>query len=139
MSKNNIILKNCSEEALKAASAVQVVLTTAGGEDKFLDPLARELAKGLVYAYAENKNLRIFKTAAAWSHVHVLMANCENLADVLNDMKAYVAAGLKKAYPELGKKVFGLIIVLVVFSDEHYTNCVSYLSRHLPDNSKPAS
>lgn len=107
----------------------------------FYDEVIRTRLKTIIGdIIAKNESIELVESTVAYNHVHILLKSDlapSKIAQVLFGTSSYL---LRKEFPILVEKVpkglWGGKNCLPIKDEEHLKNCIMYIRRHQPDNTK---
>lgn len=106
----------------------------------FEDETIRNRLQIIICDILEKKGIKIEAVTVAYNHVHVLLQTELNPSDVAQVLFGVSSRRLRKEFPQLVEKarkgLWGGLSCEAIKDEIHLKNCISYIRRHLPDNTK---
>lgn len=87
-----------------------------------------------------HERMELVACAVAYNHVHVLLKSDMSPSDISQILSGVSSRLMRKEFPELvqtsPKALWGGKSCLPIKDHSHFDNCISYIRRHQPDNTK---
>lgn len=84
--------------------------------------------------------MELYAITIAYNHVHILVQTSQDVSKVGKALFGASSRNMRQAYSELiteaNKGLWGGTSVKAIKDENHLQNCLSYIQRHRPDNTK---
>lgn len=118
-----------------------LVAATKYREDFFKTDEMRKRLKEIIQKVVESmKDVEIITCTVTYNHIHVLVKTSRDISTVAGCIFGASSRYMRKEYEELRKShptaLWGGKSCKAIRDDSHLQRCISYINRHLPDNTK---
>ena len=122
-------------------SNYQFVGSTKYRKNLFLDEKIRNRLKEIIAEILERKeNVEPVESIVAYNHIHVLVKTELSPSEVGQTLFGASSRLLRKEFPilveQVEKGLWGGKSCTPIKNEEHLENCIFYIRRHQPDNTK---
>ena len=117
------------------------IAATKYRKNMFLAEERRTELKKIISDICKRKaNLELYAITIAYNHVHILVQTSQDVSKVGKALFGASSRDMRQAYSELiteaNKGLWGGTSVKAIKDENHLQNCLSYIQRHRPDNTK---
>lgn len=134
------MMKKLSDEPVYENN-YQFVGSTKYRKNLFLDEKIRNRLKEIIAEILERKeNVELVESTVAYNHIHVLVKTELSPSEVGQTLFGASSRLLRKEFPilveQVEKGLWGGRSYTPIKDKAHLENCISYIRRHRPDNTK---
>ena len=134
------MLKKLSDEPAYE-NYYQFVGSTKYRKNMFLEEKLRNRLKEIIAEILDKKeDTELVESTVAYNHIHVLVKTELPPSEVGQSLFAVSSRLMRKEFPilveQVEKGLWGGKSCTPIKNEEHLENCISYIQRHRPDNTK---
>ena len=117
------------------------IASTKYRKNAFMEEHMRKRLKEIIeYVVFTMEDTTLIETTVAFNHIHVLLQSSLPVAKISQRLYGATARLMRKEFPELLElskdSLWGGKSCEPVKDENHLNNCISYIRRHRPDNTK---